>query len=246
MGVCSDGSCGQGWAWPLCTGQGSTVLDHSRGHGPELHRVLAGAQSPGSEAVNSAQLQDLACLVWQSQTTLAGTICHVGSWSLQKYPKAQGNPMYCTGGWVANARAREAALIGKRFRNTDFQLPADPMSMFLSSPHTYLLLFYLKTNPVMLNLGQRQTDPNNKKSCYSNPTGRCNSTSEPDDKLSPCAMNPPIGTRHQWPSGSATTHVSRHHVSMFVHTQDLFPSPLHLDGGSLSDWESRGSELTMW
>lgn len=116
--------------------------------------------------------------------------------SLQKYPKAQGNPTYCTGDWVADARAREAALIGKRLRNTDFQFPADPMSTFLSSPHAYLLLFYLKTSPVMLNLCHRQTDANNKKSCYSNPTGRHNSTSEANDKLSLCAMNPPIRTCH--------------------------------------------------
>lgn len=34
-------------------------------------------------------------------------------------------------------------------------------------------------------------------------------------------------------------------VCTFVCAQDPFPSPLHLDGGSLSDWESRGSELTL-
>lgn len=146
-------------------------------------RALVGDKSPGFGAANSTRLHDLTCLVWLTGKHRLPWLAPFAMWvmeqgRLQKYPKAI--PMYCTGDdWVVNAKAREAALIGKCLRNTDFQFSADPMSTFLSNPHTYrLFLFFLK-NPVMLNLHQRQTDSNNKKSCYSKPKGRHNSTSEP-------------------------------------------------------------------
>lgn len=125
-------------------------------------RALGGDESPGCGAAKPTQLHGLTSLVW-----VAGNHCRLG-WHhlphgvmeqdrLQKYSKAPVKPIYCTGDWVVDAKAREAALIGKCLRNTDFQCPADPMSTVLSSPHVYLLPFLFKT-PAMLNLlltGQR-------------------------------------------------------------------------------------------
>lgn len=136
--------------------QRSTSLSHT------VCRALGGDESPGCGAAKPTQLHGLTSLVW-----VAGNHCRLG-WHhlphgvmeqnrLQKYSKAPVKPIYCTGDWVVDAKAREAALIGKCLRNTDFQCPADPMSTVLSCPHVYLLPFLFKT-PAMLNLlltGQR-------------------------------------------------------------------------------------------
>lgn len=174
------------------------------------------------------QLGGLACLVWLSGNHTSPWLAPFPTWEhragrLPKYPKAQVNPMYCTGDRVANAKAREAALIGKRLRNTDFSFSADPVSMYISSPHAYLLLFFF-LKPCHVEFTP-ETDSNNEKSCYRNRKGGHNSTSQPKCCLTANCL--PVlrilSLKHP-----TTDWVAQPlpHVSIFVRAQDPFASPL--------------------
>lgn len=105
--------------------------------------ALGRDKSPGFGAANTSQLCNLAYLVWlagnHGSPWLAPVAMNTEQDRMQKDPKAQANPMYCTGDGLVNAKAREAALMGKHLRNTHFQFPADPTSTFLSSPQAYIL-----------------------------------------------------------------------------------------------------------
>jgi len=86
------------------------------------HRAPAGEESPGFGAANPTQLQDLACLVWLAGKHrlpwLAPCATRVhGAGQAAKIPKDTGESHILRGDRVVDAKAREAALLGKRLKH---------------------------------------------------------------------------------------------------------------------------------